>query len=65
MWPRCWTAAERGNSVDYRRCNVAVERNVAAVVNDTASRFGRLDVLSTNAGFGGAMGPFKDTSIDD
>jgi NAD(P)-dependent dehydrogenase (short-subunit alcohol dehydrogenase family) len=58
-------AAELGDGVDARRCNVAKEEDVEGVVRDTVARFGRLDVLYNNAGFGGAMGPLKDTSVED
>ena len=58
-------AAELGDAADYRRCNVAVEADVSGVIADTVARWGRLDVLYNNAGFGGAMGPFKDTTVDD
>jgi NAD(P)-dependent dehydrogenase (short-subunit alcohol dehydrogenase family) len=56
-------ADELGDAVDWRRCNVAREEDVEGVVADTASKWGRLDVLYNNAGFGGAMGPLKDTSV--
>jgi NAD(P)-dependent dehydrogenase (short-subunit alcohol dehydrogenase family) len=56
-------ADELGDAVDWRRCNVAREEDVEGVVTDTAGRWGRLDVLYNNAGFGGAMGPLKDTSV--
>jgi len=58
-------AAELGDGVDARRCNVAKEEDVEGVVRDTVDRFGRLDVLYNNAGFGGAMGPLKDTSVEE
>ena len=56
-------ADELGDAVDWRRCNVAREEDVEGVIADTASKWGRLDVLYNNAGFGGAMGPLKDTSV--
>lgn len=58
-------AAEFGDAADYRKVNVAREEDIAGVVADTMKRWGRVDVLFNNAGFGGAMGPFKDTSVED
>lgn len=58
-------AAELGDAVDYRRVNVAKEEDIEGVIADTVDRWGRLDVLYNNAGFGGAMGPLKDTPTDE
>ncbi len=59
-------ADELGREVcDARRCNVGREEDVAGVIGDTVARWGRLDVLFNNAGFGGAMGPFRDTGVDE
>lgn len=58
-------AASLGDDVAYRHCNVAREDQVAALIAEAVERFGRLDVLYNNAGFGGAMGSFEDTSVDE
>lgn len=58
-------AAELGDAADFRRVNVAKEEDIEGVVRDTVAKWGRLDVLFNNAGFGGAMGPLRDTPIDE
>ena len=58
-------AAELGDGATYRHCNVAREQHVAALISDAAERWGRVDVLYNNAGFGGVMGPFDATSVED
>jgi len=58
-------AAELGDGVDFRRVNVAKEEEIEGAIADTVSKWGRLDVLYNNAGFGGAMGPLKDTPTDE
>lgn len=45
--------------------NVAHEADVAAAIQAAISRWGRLDILYNNAGFGGAMGPLDQTSVED
>ena len=46
-------------------CNVLHEDDVAAAVHAAVERWGRLDVLFNNAGFGGISGPLDETSIDE
>jgi NAD(P)-dependent dehydrogenase (short-subunit alcohol dehydrogenase family) len=46
------TAAESGGL--GLRCNVAVESEIMAVVEAARARFGRVDILVSNAGFGAA-----------
>ena len=58
-------AALLGPDVAYRHCNVAREPHVAGLINEAVERFGRLDIVYNNAGFGGASGPFEDTTMDE
>jgi NAD(P)-dependent dehydrogenase (short-subunit alcohol dehydrogenase family) len=58
-------AADLGDAADYRRVNVAREDEVEGVIADTVARWGRLDVLYNNAGFGGAMGALRDTPAEE
>ena len=45
--------------------NVAEERDVAALVERAATRFGRLDCMFNNAGVGGAFGPIGATTVEE
>lgn len=58
-------AAVFGDRVSFRRVDVSNEDDVAAMVLDAHDRFGRLDVVFNNAGFGGALGPIATTSVAD
>ena len=58
-------AGELGASVAALRCNVAREADVARVMEAAIERWGRIDVLFNNAGFGGASGPLDQTAVED
>lgn len=47
------------------RCNVVSEDDVARAVAEAVSRWGRLDVMFNNAGFGGISGPLELTTSDE
>ncbi len=58
-------AAELGSATVYLRTDVSKEEDIAAMVAETTDRFGRIDVLFNNAGFGGALGPIESTTVAD
>lgn len=45
-------------------CDVSVEAEVRAMIDTAEQRFGRLDVLVNNAGFGGHMKPLHEQSVE-
>jgi NAD(P)-dependent dehydrogenase (short-subunit alcohol dehydrogenase family) len=45
--------------------DVAVEDDVHAMVDEAVARYGRLDTVFNNAGFGGATGPIADIPVDE
>jgi NAD(P)-dependent dehydrogenase (short-subunit alcohol dehydrogenase family) len=57
--------AELGDAVAFSRVDVTQEADVAGVVAEAVDRFGRLDVMFNNAGFGGARGPIETISVED
>ncbi len=58
-------ADDLGDSAAFLRTDVSKEEDVAAMVAEATDRWGRLDCLYNNAGFGGALGPISSTSVDD
>lgn len=58
-------AARHGDRAAGFGCDVSQEEDVAAMVDEAMDRFGRLDVLFNNAGFGGALGPIAQTPVED
>jgi NAD(P)-dependent dehydrogenase (short-subunit alcohol dehydrogenase family) len=59
------TAGRLGSSCMFQPCDVSKEGDVAALIEAASSRWGALDVLYNNAGFGGAIGPVESLTADD
>lgn len=55
-------AASLGSDVAAQAVDVRREDEVAGLIESAQSRWGRLDCVFNNAGFGGAMGPIDETS---
>ena len=58
-------AAECGGSAAFIATDVGVEADVEAMVALAKERFGRLDCLFNNAGFGGVAGDIEETDMGD
>lgn len=51
-----------GDGASYRHVNVVDEDQVAAAVTEAVERWGGLDIIHNNAGFGGVQGPLEETT---
>jgi NAD(P)-dependent dehydrogenase (short-subunit alcohol dehydrogenase family) len=58
-------AAGLGDGAAFRRVDVTREEDVKGAVDDALARWGRLDCMFNNAGFGGALGPIDETTVED
>ena len=58
-------AAELGDGTAFLPTDVSKEEDVAAMIAEATDRWGQLDCLFNNAGFGGALGPISSTTVDD
>lgn len=56
-------AEELGPVTSYRRTDVSQEEDVRAAVAHAVAKWGRLDVMFNNAGFGGVSGPIESTDM--
>lgn len=53
-----------GDNVHFQRCDVSVEADVKALIDDTAAKFGRIDVLFNNAGGPAPVGSIEDVDYE-
>ncbi len=58
-------ADELGERAAALRTDVSKEEDIAAAVSEATDLFGGLDIMFNNAGFGGALGPLVEASVDD
>ncbi|MCE7927969.1 MAG: glucose 1-dehydrogenase [Dehalococcoidia bacterium] len=57
-------AEELGTSTAYLHTDVSQEADIAAAVQYAVAKWGRLDCMFNNAGFGGVSGPIELTDMD-
>ncbi len=54
-----------GENALFQQVNVTYETDIARAMDSVLSRWGRLDCLYNNAGFGGALGPIESTEVEE
>ena len=57
--------ADAGERLRFFRTDVSSEPDVEALVAESVSAYGGIDVMFNNAGLGGAFGPVTDVRVDD
>jgi len=57
-------AEKLGENAIFQHTNVRKESEIKALIDTAVNRFGRLDVLFNNAGFGGVSGRIEETDTD-
>ena len=58
-------AKDLGENAAFLRVDVTREEDIQAVVDDCVGRWGRLDCMFNNAGFGGALGSIETTTVEE
>ena len=58
-------ATELGDAAIFSPVEVRQEQQVKAAIDTAVSKWGRLDCIFNNAGFGGALGPLETTSVEE
>jgi NAD(P)-dependent dehydrogenase (short-subunit alcohol dehydrogenase family) len=53
-----------GSQTRFIKTDVATEADIAAMLQCACDNFGRLDILFSNAGVGGAIGPLVETTVE-
>lgn len=56
---------DSGGNAHYVHADVAIEADVRALLDAAVSKFGRLDTVFNNAGFGGVSGPIGEIAVED
>jgi len=58
-------ASELGAAAVYQHTDVSQDGDVRTVVERAVEKFGRLDCMFNNAGFGGAVGPIEEVTAEE
>jgi NAD(P)-dependent dehydrogenase (short-subunit alcohol dehydrogenase family) len=58
-------AKEIGDAVFFQRVDVTREEEIKFAVDEVMKRWGRLDCIYNNAGFGGALGSIETTTVEE